>query len=100
MIIQPWPPDGTIVGTTPALPDTTRRRRAPLDAAQLADELRTVATCVLGFTELLRDAGLPDVDRQVYLGILHDEATRLARIVEVLDDAAATSSDGVPKLPD
>ena len=100
MIVQPWPPDGTIVGTTSALPVTRRRSRAPLDDAQLADELRAVATCVLGFTELLRDARLPDVDRQVYLGVLHEEAIRLVRVVERLDDAAATSSDGVPKLSD
>ena len=103
-IMQPWPPDGTIMGGASAPRDTApcdlvARGRPALDAEQLVDELRTIATCVLGFTELLRRASLEDHDRQVYLGVLHQQATRLARLVEQLDGATEASSDGVPQLP-
>ncbi len=96
MIIQPWPPDGTIMGGAPVQPDLeprdhrgiVPRGRPGLDADQLVDELRTIATCVLGFTELLRGADLTNDARQAYLGILHEQATRLARLVAQLDDPA------------
>ena len=98
MIIRPWPPNGTIMGgaTEPGA-TTPRTTGAPAcgapDAEQLADELRTIATCILGFTELLRGPDLAPADRQVYLGILHEQATRLALLVEALDGAADAGSD-------
>ena len=70
-----------------------------LDVSRLVKDLRTIATCVLGFTELLRTAGLVDLDREAYLGVLHEQARRLAGIVELLEDAQATTSDALPKPP-
>lgn len=99
MIIQPWPPDGTIITTPAAAPDRRGRPRTIADPAQLVDELRTIATCVLGFTELLRGETLVDQDRRAYLGVLHEQATRLAGIVECLDRSVEGSSDALPKLP-
>lgn len=99
MIIQPWPPDGIIMGTAPAPRDAGSRLGVSADAAQLVEDLRTIATCVLGFTELLHGSDVRDEDRQVYLGVLNDQATRLARIVEHLDAASADGSDALPKPP-
>jgi signal transduction histidine kinase len=99
MIMQPWPPDGTIVGIAPDPRDPGSRPSVSADAAQLVEDLRTIATCVLGFTELLRGSELSGQDRQTYLGVLNDQATRLARIVEHLDAASADGSDALPKLP-
>jgi hypothetical protein len=99
MIIQPWPPAGTIMGTTPAPRHAGPGAPVSLDAAQFVDELRTIATCVQGFTELLRGSDLQADDRQVYLGVLNEQATRLARIVDHLDTPSSDSSDALPKLP-
>lgn len=99
MIVQPWPPDGTIVGAALAPRDAGARPGVLLDAAPLVEDLRTIATCVLGFTELLRGTDIGGEDRRLYLGVLIEQATRLARIVERLDAESADGSDALPKLP-
>ncbi len=53
-----------------------------MNPVQVVDALRTIATCVLGSTELLRHAEVSDGDRQTYLGVLNEQAVRLARIVD------------------
>ena len=68
--------------------DTIAPGRPGLDAERLVDELRTIATCVLGFTELLRGSDLPDDARQAYLSVLQEQATRLDRLVDLFDEAA------------
>ena len=98
MIMQSLPPGGTTAGTAPAHPKTATPGRSELEDPQLVEELRTIATCVLGFTELLGSSALPLQDRRVYLGVLQAQATRLARIVDELDGAAARS-DALPKPP-
>ncbi len=70
------------------LRSTVARGRPDLDAEQLVDELRTIATCVLGFTELLRGSDLSDDARQAYLSVLQEQATRLSRLGERLDEPA------------
>jgi hypothetical protein len=98
MIIRPWPPAGTIMATDLALPDAKTWAYRAADPGQMVEALRTIATCVLGFTELLRHAEVSDGDRQTYLGMLNEQAARLARIVDQLD-GACDASDALPKRP-
>ena len=63
-----------------------------VQSSLLLDELRTIATCMLGFTELLRDSAPRPKDRQLYLSVLHEQAMRLARlVVERHDDMCERS---------
>ena len=69
--------------------DITQRER--VDAvrrdfiANVSHELRTPLTVVTGFLEMLRDAEPEDVaTRQHHLGLMHEQAQRMTRLVEDL----------------
>lgn len=53
---------------------------------QISHELRTPMTSIRAFSEILMEPGLPDRDRPRFAGIIHDEASRLTRLIEDLLD--------------
>jgi signal transduction histidine kinase len=53
----------------------------------VSHEVRTPLSSILGFTRLLLDRDLDEVDRRRYLGIIDSEATRLASLVSDFLDA-------------
>jgi signal transduction histidine kinase len=54
--------------------------------ATVARELRTPLATIVGFTELLRNRELDAAAHQHFVGIVNDEARRLARLVDELCD--------------
>ena len=52
--------------------------------ADLSHELRTPLTAILAHLELLRDATLPEPTRDTSLRLVHQEATRISRLVQDL----------------
>jgi signal transduction histidine kinase len=54
--------------------------------ANMSHEIRTPMTAILGFSELLADAGLSPTDQREYLGILRENGQLLLRLIDdVLD---------------
>ena len=53
---------------------------------QISHELRTPMTSIRSFSEILRDADMPDADRARFAGIIHDESVRLTRLLDDLLD--------------
>ena len=71
------------------LHDETRARRAEQSRADFvanaSHELRSPLSALIGFIETLRGPASDDADaRERFLGIMHDEANRMARLVEDL----------------
>jgi len=52
--------------------------------ADLSHELRTPLTAILAHLELLRDPGLPEATHDTSLRLVHQEATRISRLVQDL----------------
>ncbi|KGJ03518.1 hypothetical protein SAMN04487972_11831 [Paracoccus halophilus] len=55
---------------------------------QISHELRTPMTSIQAFSEILKEPGLSDEDRSRFAGIIHDEASRLTRLLQDLIDLA------------
>lgn len=73
---------------------------------QISHELRTPMTSVRAFSELLKLPDLAPEDRARFAGIIHDEASRLTRLLDdlldlsVLESGRARLSPGVVNLHD
>lgn len=48
--------------------------------SSVSHEFKTPLAAIIGFTDILQDTTLSDVERQEFLGLVHDEAQHLARI--------------------
>lgn len=61
-------------------------REKSLFLANMSHEIRTPLGAILGFTELLRDNNLSELDRQQYIGIIHRTGLNLSQIInDILD---------------
>lgn len=61
---------------------------------QISHELRTPMTSVRAFSELLKLPDLAPADRERFAGIIHQEATRLTRLLDDLLDLSVLESGG------
>ncbi|MFH5776041.1 ATP-binding protein [Paracoccus sp. NGMCC 1.201697] len=64
---------------------------------QISHELRTPMTSIRAFSEILMEPELPDADRTRFAGVIHDEASRLTRLIEDLLDLTVLEAGG-PRL--
>lgn len=53
---------------------------------QISHELRTPMTSIHAFSEILKEPDLPGSERERFVGIIHDEAGRLTRLLDNLLD--------------
>jgi signal transduction histidine kinase/DNA-binding response OmpR family regulator len=82
--------NGNRLGRISVLREVTAEREAEQLknelVATVSHELRTPLTGVLGFAELLRQPDLDDATRMRYAATIHDEAKRLASLVDAFLD--------------
>ena len=52
--------------------------------SNVSHEFKTPISSIVGFTEILKDGGLSDEERQEYINLVHEEALRLSRLSENL----------------
>ena len=85
-LASPGPDGARVVLTLQDLTAAKRSERMRADfAANASHELRTPLATLLGFIETLRGPARDDVEAQArFLGIMHEQATRMARLVEDL----------------
>lgn len=50
----------------------------------VSHEFKTPLSSIVGFTEILKDGGLSEEERQEYTSLVHEEALRLSRLAEKL----------------
>ncbi|WP_134680761.1 ATP-binding protein [Paracoccus ravus] len=67
---------------------TTLSHQKDAFLGQISHELRTPMTSIHAFSEFLMDPGLAEADRARFAGIIHDEASRLTRLIDDLLDLA------------
>ena len=88
-------PDG---GAVLAIMDLTTRRRLETIrrdfVANVSHELKTPLTAVSGYAETLLDDGIPQEQRRKFVQTIHDNATRMQRIVDDLLDLSRIESGG------
>ncbi len=58
-------------------------------------EFRTALTSILGFSEMIREGGLDELDTQEYADDIHNDATRLTRLINNLLDLERMKSGHV-----
>ena len=63
--------------------------------SQISHELRTPMTSIRSFSDILREADMPQDARGRYAGIIHDEAVRLTRLLDDLLDLAVLENGQV-----
>ncbi|WBU53319.1 ATP-binding protein [Paracoccus sp. SCSIO 75233] len=85
---------------------TTLSKQKDAFLGQISHELRTPMTSVRAFSELLKLPDISDEERARFAGIIHDEATRLTRLLDdlldlsVLESGRGTLSPSVTNLHD
>ncbi len=63
--------------------------------SQISHELRTPMTSIRAFSEILVDGGIPRPDQARYARIIHEESTRLTRLLDDLLDLSVLESGQV-----
>jgi signal transduction histidine kinase len=90
-------PLGTGGGVVTVLDLTTLRRLETIRrdfVANVSHELKTPLTAVSGYAETLLDDGIPADQRRRFVQTIHDNATRMQRIVDDLLDLSRIESGG------
>ncbi|WGH77852.1 sensor histidine kinase [Jannaschia ovalis] len=67
--------------------------------SQVSHELRTPMTSIRAFSEILRDPGLGEDERERYAGIILEESQRLTRLLDDLLDLSVLESGQVQLSP-
>lgn len=68
--------------------------------SQISHELRTPMTSILSFAEILRDGtGVSDADARRFSAIIHEESTRLTRLLDDLLDLSVLENGRVALKP-
>lgn len=97
-------PDGEVTGAVAVLHDVTEVRRLERIrsefVANVSHELRTPLTSIQGFLETLQDGAIDDpATLRRFLGIISNETSRLARIVDDLLDLSRLESGRLELRP-